>query len=42
MSDPAFYQQDRPIIAEAQEKLARVEADLAAAYARWEELEERR
>ena len=39
MSDPAFYQQEKSIISTAQERLAAIDKDLAAAYARWEALE---
>jgi ATP-binding cassette subfamily F protein uup len=39
MSGGAFYQQDKAVIAAAQERLAQLEQDLASAYARWEELE---
>jgi ATP-binding cassette subfamily F protein uup len=36
---PGFYQQDRTAITAAQAKLAGLDQTLAAAYARWEELE---
>jgi ATP-binding cassette subfamily F protein uup len=39
MADPAFYRKDGAAIAEARAKLEALEADLAAAYSRWEELE---
>jgi len=39
MADPSFYKQDRDVIAAANAKLQGVEADLAAAYARWEALD---
>jgi ATP-binding cassette subfamily F protein uup len=40
MSDPTFYQQPGPAIAKAQADLQQREAELAAAYARWEVLEQ--
>ena len=39
MARPEFYQQPGPRIAEEQARLKRLEDQLAAAYARWEELE---
>jgi len=39
MADPAFYQQDRTVIADKQAVLKALESDLAKAYARWEQLE---
>jgi ATP-binding cassette subfamily F protein uup len=39
MADPAFYRKDGAAIAEARARLDAVEADLASAYSRWEELE---
>jgi ATP-binding cassette subfamily F protein uup len=39
MADPAFYQRDSAGIAEAVQQLKDLEAELAAAYRRWEELE---
>ena len=39
MADPAFYRKDGTAIAEAKARLESLEADLAGAYARWEELE---
>ena len=39
MARPEFYQQPGPRIAEEQARLKRLEEQLAAAYARWEELE---
>jgi hypothetical protein len=39
MSEPAFYQQDKAAISNAQTKLAELDHVLAAAYARWENLE---
>ena len=39
MADPAFYQQDRDTIVEFNTELESVDRQLAAAYARWEELE---
>ena len=41
MSQPDFYSQDQKTIAVATAELEAVEAELAKAYARWEELEER-
>jgi ATP-binding cassette subfamily F protein uup len=41
MGAPAFYQQDKAAIGKAQARLAELDAALAAAYARWEELEAR-
>jgi ATP-binding cassette subfamily F protein uup len=40
MAQPEYYQQPGARIAEAQARLKRLENDLAAAYARWEELEQ--
>ena len=40
MADPAFYQKPGDGIAAAKTKLDAVEAELAQAYSRWEELEE--
>lgn len=39
MADPAFYKQDRDVIAKANARLQAVEADLSAAYGRWEALD---
>lgn len=39
MAQPEFYQQDGKEIASAQEAVASIEAELATAYQRWEELE---
>ena len=39
MADPAFYKQDGQEIAAQQSRLANLEEQLSAAYARWEELE---
>jgi ATP-binding cassette subfamily F protein uup len=39
MNDPAFYQQDATAIVQANEALAKLQAELDAAYARWSELE---
>ncbi|MFO7592769.1 MAG: ATP-binding cassette domain-containing protein [Pseudomonadota bacterium] len=39
MAVPGFYQQDGAVIAEAKEKLERLEQALAVAFERWEELE---
>ncbi|MFA7593591.1 MAG: ATP-binding cassette domain-containing protein, partial [Thiohalobacteraceae bacterium] len=41
MSDPAFYKRDGDAIAVAQTRLAELEVELQAAYARWELLEAR-
>jgi ATP-binding cassette subfamily F protein uup len=40
MGQPAFYQQPSDAIVEAQQQLKEIEAQLAAAYQRWQELEE--
>ena len=40
MAGPDFYKQDGPAIAEAKERLETLKNELAAAYLRWEELEE--
>jgi ATP-binding cassette subfamily F protein uup len=40
MADPAFYRQDRLEIVEQQSRLKAVEDRIAAAYRRWEELED--
>ncbi len=39
MSDPAFYQQDADKITQVQQQVAALEAELEAAFARWETLE---
>jgi len=39
MNDPAFYQRSAPDMAAHNAKLAKVQAELDAAYARWEELD---
>ncbi|HEY2157351.1 MAG TPA: hypothetical protein VGH33_17110, partial [Isosphaeraceae bacterium] len=39
MADPAFYRKDAGAIVETKARLESLEADLASAYARWEELE---
>ena len=39
MADPEFYKQDSAIISEATDKASKLDAELAEAYARWEELE---
>ncbi|HEV2620485.1 MAG TPA: ATP-binding cassette domain-containing protein [Frateuria sp.] len=39
MNEPAFFQQDSAAIVQANEALARLQAELDAAYARWSELE---
>jgi ATP-binding cassette subfamily F protein uup len=41
MAQPDFYRQPGPEIAKEQARLAEIETNLAAAYQRWEELEER-
>jgi len=40
MSAPAFYQQNSATIAEATKRLEKLQAELTAAYLRWESLEE--
>jgi ATP-binding cassette subfamily F protein uup len=42
MADPSFYRKDGSEIAEVKARLDAMEADLAAAFARWEELEARK
>ena len=42
LADPALYQGDGAGVAARKESLAALEADLAAAYARWEDLESKR
>ena len=39
MAGPAFYQQDTAEITRAVNRLGELENELAAAYRRWEELE---
>jgi ATP-binding cassette subfamily F protein uup len=39
MNDPAFYQQDSAAIVQANEALAKLQAELDTAYARWAELD---
>ncbi len=39
MNEPAFFQQDAAAIVSANEAMARTQAELDAAYARWQELE---
>ena len=39
MSDPGFFQQDKEQINTAQTRLAVIDKELLAAYARWEALE---
>jgi len=39
MANTDFYQQDNDVITAQQQRLADIQADLARAYARWEELE---
>lgn len=41
MADPAFYRRTGPEIAESHARLAALEGELAAAFERWESLEER-
>ncbi|BCA96312.1 ABC transporter ATP-binding protein [Legionella antarctica] len=41
MADPQFYQQDAQLISQVGQQLAKEEALLAVAFARWEALEER-
>ena len=40
MADPGFYKQDGEIIVQANQRLEQLKQELAAAYQRWEELEE--
>jgi ATP-binding cassette subfamily F protein uup len=40
MADPAFYQQPGTVIAERKAELGSLEAEIKAAYLRWEELEQ--
>jgi ATP-binding cassette subfamily F protein uup len=39
MADPAFFKREGAVIAEARDRLARIEQELEVVYARWEELE---
>jgi ATP-binding cassette subfamily F protein uup len=39
MNDPKFFQQDSAAIVRANEEIARLQAELDAAFARWEALE---
>ena len=39
MSDPLFFKKDKKEITRIRNRLAQVEADIQAAYRRWEELE---
>ena len=39
MNEPAFYQRDAAVVAADTAALARLQAELDAAYARWSELE---
>ena len=39
MSDPAFYQQEKSVVNAAQNRIAAIDKELAAVYARWEALE---
>jgi len=39
MADPSFYQLDKSVIQEQQDRLSKNQKDLEAAYARWEALE---
>jgi ATP-binding cassette subfamily F protein uup len=41
LADPKFYQQAGPAIAQEQSRLQSLETDVARAYERWEELEQR-
>jgi ATP-binding cassette subfamily F protein uup len=41
LSDPDFYRQTGPEVAQARKRLDKLEEDLARAYARWEELDAR-
>ncbi|MEP7044109.1 MAG: ATP-binding cassette domain-containing protein [Dokdonella sp.] len=40
MQEPSFYQQDSALIVATNDELARVQAELDAAYRRWQELEQ--
>lgn len=40
MADPAFFQQDKDVIAASTQRLEQIEQELAQAYQRWEELED--
>jgi ATP-binding cassette subfamily F protein uup len=40
MADAAFYQQPATVIAESQQRMKTIEAEVAAAYSRWESLEQ--
>lgn len=40
MADPAFFQQDKDVIAASTQRLEQIEQELAEAYQRWEELED--
>ena len=40
MAAPSFYKKDRDEIAQARSRLESLERDLAAAYERWQALEE--
>ena len=42
MADPAFYEQNSELVVAEQQRLANLDAELAKAYARWEELEAQR
>jgi hypothetical protein len=39
MTDPAFYKQSKEEIVTSQKRMEEIEALIAAAYRRWEELE---
>jgi ATP-binding cassette subfamily F protein uup len=39
MNEPAFFQQDSTAVQQANEALAKAQAELDSAYARWSELE---
>jgi ATP-binding cassette subfamily F protein uup len=41
MASPEFYQQESAVITAANAALAKLDATLTAAYARWEDLEAR-
>jgi ATP-binding cassette subfamily F protein uup len=41
MSEPTFYQQDRDAIVQTNEQLQSLQAELAEAYTRWEQLDAR-
>ena len=41
MAEPSFYRLERPVIAETKARLESMETELAAAYQRWESLEDK-